>query len=155
MVTERHARLLPRRVSPGSRQSVERNLPFACVLVDAAVEAVEALEPRGAVGMSIWGLAVQYQLTAELDLIRGVVREEPRGCRVTQADLEKDGRDEKEGDDHRDERRSPGRPPTPDTYRHRAGDGHEQARQERAGARMPRSQDESAARTSHARGPRA
>ena len=56
----------------------QRDLLLARLLRDRAVERVEALEPRVRVVVAVRVLAVAEEIAGELDLVRRVVREEPR-----------------------------------------------------------------------------
>ena len=90
-----------------------RGLGRGVVLEDRRpVEGVEALEPALAVVVAVRVLPAAQEVAGELDLVRGVVREEPGLRRVAQARLEDDGGDEeaREHDerDRAEEPRAPG-----------------------------------------------
>ena len=55
---------------------------------------VETLEARAVVGVSVRVVAVEDEVARDLDLVRGVVREVPGVGRITQSNLEQDGRNE-------------------------------------------------------------
>ncbi len=65
---------------------------------DAPVQAVEALEPGAFVVMTVRARTVADPLAGELDLVCGVVDEEPRVRRLAQPELDRDrGRDQRYG----------------------------------------------------------
>ncbi len=93
---------------------VKRNLALARPRWHAPVEAVEALETRPEPVVTIRRLAVEQEVAGKLQLVRGVVREEPRCRRVTERHLERDGRHDERREhsdtrqDHDDARERPG-----------------------------------------------
>ena len=89
----------------------QRDLLLARLLRHAAVERVEALEPRVRVVVAVRVLAVAQQVAGELDLVRRVVREEPRRARLPQARLEHDRRHGEQA--RRRRRQGDGRPAGP------------------------------------------
>ncbi len=65
---------------------------------DTPVQAVEALEPGAVVVMTVRARSGADPLAGELDLVRGVVDEEPRVRRLAQPELERDrGCDQRRG----------------------------------------------------------
>jgi hypothetical protein len=78
---------------------LERHLALPHALRDGAVTRVEALEAGLAVVVPVGVVEVEHQLAAQLHLVGRVVREEPRGGRVAQAELEQRGR---RGEQHSD-----------------------------------------------------
>ena len=87
---------------PGSRRSARRRRETG----GNALQAVEALEPRLAVVVAVGALAVRDQVTGGLDLVRRIVREEPRRGRVAQQRWGEDQQAE-DGRGDEDKRKAP------------------------------------------------
>ncbi len=113
---------------------LERHLALAHPLGHAPVAGVEALEPGFAVVVAVRVVEIQQQVPAELDLVGRVVREEPGGSGVAQAELQQcggpreqhaDGEHERHG-----ERLRPGTRTREQQQRRRAAEqcGHEAGR---------------------------
>ena len=136
------------------REMAESDLSLDHVVRDASVEAVEALQARRAVVVPVRDPAVANELNCELELVRRVVREEPRRRGLAKPHLQQDCgnyecRDDREARGDEDPTR-----PAPSRHATTASATTPTPASIAIDLNSPRSQSESARRTRNPRGPR-